>query len=71
MNPLGQKGHLALMYADLLDAMWKRDQTPINAAKLKERIVIKASQFQGHNQQDSQELILYMLDGLHERACER
>ena len=38
----------------------------VNALNLKKRIVMKADQFRGYAQQDSQELIMYLLDGLHE-----
>ncbi len=65
-NPLGQKGYLADAYAKLLDDMWRGDCRVVNAHALKKRIVMKAEQFSGYSQQDSQELILYVLDGLHE-----
>eukprot|EP01022_Parablepharisma_sp_SALTPOND_P006781 TRINITY_DN1273_c0_g1_i1.p1 TRINITY_DN1273_c0_g1~~TRINITY_DN1273_c0_g1_i1.p1 ORF type:complete len:1282 (+),score=171.25 TRINITY_DN1273_c0_g1_i1:4387-8232(+) len=65
-NPLGQKGYLAETYADLLNDMWRGNYRAVSAYDLKRRIVVNASQFRGYAQQDSQELILYMLDGLHE-----
>ncbi len=65
-NPLGQKGYLASSYAELLSEMWMGHSHVVNAYHLKKRIVQKAEQFSGYSQQDSQELILYVLDGLHE-----
>jgi len=66
VNPLGQKGYLACAFADLLNEIWKGNFRAVSAYELKKRIVVNAGQFKGYAQQDSQELILYMLDGLHE-----
>ncbi len=65
-NPLGQKGYLAQAYAELILDMWKGSSRVMTAYNLKKRIAIKSEQFSGYAQHDSQELILYVLDGLHE-----
>eukprot|EP00826_Nyctotherus_ovalis_P029902 TRINITY_DN2371_c0_g5_i4.p1 TRINITY_DN2371_c0_g5~~TRINITY_DN2371_c0_g5_i4.p1 ORF type:complete len:932 (-),score=291.53 TRINITY_DN2371_c0_g5_i4:108-2882(-) len=65
-NPLGQKGYFAETYAELLDEMWRGNSKSTDAYTLKRRIVVNAKQFQGYAQHDSQELIMAMLDGLHE-----
>jgi len=65
-NPLGQKGYLAQAYAELILDMWKGNSRVMTAYALKKRIAIKSEQFTGYAQHDSQELILYVLDGLHE-----
>eukprot|EP01022_Parablepharisma_sp_SALTPOND_P021640 TRINITY_DN430_c0_g1_i2.p1 TRINITY_DN430_c0_g1~~TRINITY_DN430_c0_g1_i2.p1 ORF type:complete len:954 (-),score=101.40 TRINITY_DN430_c0_g1_i2:5438-8299(-) len=65
-NPLGQKGYLANAYSDLILDMWKGGSRVMTAYNLKKRIAIKSEQFSGYAQHDSQELIVYVLDGLHE-----
>eukprot|EP01022_Parablepharisma_sp_SALTPOND_P011987 TRINITY_DN1528_c0_g1_i1.p2 TRINITY_DN1528_c0_g1~~TRINITY_DN1528_c0_g1_i1.p2 ORF type:complete len:951 (-),score=91.24 TRINITY_DN1528_c0_g1_i1:6395-9247(-) len=67
-NPLGQKGDFAKAYADTLDSLWitSASNLSINALSLKKQIVLKAGHFRGPSQQDAQELILHILDGLHE-----
>lgn len=65
-NPLGQQGKFADAYAGLVENLWKGDNSAINAKDLKSRIVLKSDQFQGFAQQDCQELIMNVLDGLHE-----
>ncbi len=65
-NPLGQKGNLAQAYSDLIEDLWRGSARFVSAAELKRHIVLKADQFRGSAQQDCQELILHLLDGLHE-----
>ena len=65
-NPLGQKGYLAEAYANLMNNMWRGKNRAVSASALKKRIVVNAGQFSGYGQHDSQELIMYMLDGLNE-----
>jgi len=65
-NPLGQKGYFAEAYAELIDEMWRGNSRSTDARILKKRIVINAKQFHGYAQHDSQELIISILDGLHE-----
>jgi len=67
VNPLGQKGEFAKTYAETIEDLWlTKNSKPINALALKKKIVQKAGQFKGNAQQDSQELILHILDALHE-----
>jgi len=65
-NPLGHKGQLAKEYANLIHNLWKTEYKTTDPATLKSRIERNVTQFKGHEQHDSQEFILYMLDGLHE-----
>ncbi|EGR29185.1 ubiquitin carboxyl-terminal hydrolase family protein, putative [Ichthyophthirius multifiliis] len=65
-NPLGTGGYLAAAYAELIKNIWLGSNSCESPWELK-RIVGKfAPQFSGFNQQDSQELLSYLLDGIHE-----
>ncbi|WKY05989.1 hypothetical protein Q1695_006301 [Nippostrongylus brasiliensis] len=65
-NPLGTRGELARAYGDLLHNMWSGENTSIVPRKVKMTIGQFAPRFSGYAQQDSQELLAYVLDGLHE-----
>ena len=66
VNPLGQKGELAIAYAELAKEMWSGQSSYTSPRQLKLHISRFAPQFIGFQQQDSQELLSYLLDGLHE-----
>lgn len=65
-NPLGQNGELATAWADLIKEMWNGQNSYTSPRQLKLHISRVAPQFIGYQQQDSQELLSYLLDGLHE-----
>lgn len=65
-NPLGCGGHLAEAYGQLLKDMWSGDFTCVSPTEFKHQIGKKAPQFQGYQQQDSQELMSFLMDGLNE-----
>lgn len=65
-NPLGMKGELAYAFGDLLRKLWAIDRTPVAPRQFKARLGRFAPQFSGFNQHDSQELLSFLLDGLHE-----
>jgi ubiquitin carboxyl-terminal hydrolase 4/11/15 len=65
-NPIGTGGKLAVVYAELLKEMWMGSQAYVSPWDFKKVIGRVASQFMGYGQQDSQELLSYLLDGLHE-----
>ncbi|EAR83728.2 ubiquitin carboxyl-terminal hydrolase (macronuclear) [Tetrahymena thermophila SB210] len=65
-NPLGANGHLAVSYADLVRDIWQGGDSSVSPHYLKKVIGKFAPQFYGYSQQDSQELLSYLLDGLHE-----
>lgn len=65
-NKLGTKGQLALRYADLLKEVWTASTRSIAPLKLRFCMTKYAPQFAGGGQHDSQELLEWMLDGLHE-----
>uniref|UniRef100_A0A915JJJ5 ubiquitinyl hydrolase 1 n=1 Tax=Romanomermis culicivorax TaxID=13658 RepID=A0A915JJJ5_ROMCU len=65
-NPLGCGGKLAIAFAYLCEQIWTSGDSFSDAAHVKEIIGTKSSQFSGFGQQDSQEFISFLLDGLHE-----
>ncbi|CAG8441081.1 8870_t:CDS:2 [Scutellospora calospora] len=65
-NPLGTKGVLADKFATLIRVMWSDQYVSVSPVSFKEAIGCFAPQFSGSEQQDSQELLAYLLDGLHE-----
>ncbi|EFA85169.1 peptidase C19 family protein [Heterostelium album PN500] len=65
-NPLGCHGDLAIEYAKLIKQLWRGDITSTGPRELKSQIERFAPQFQGYHQHDSQELLAFLLDGLHE-----
>jgi len=65
-NPLGLNGELALAFGELLRSLWTTDRKPVAPQHFKEKIACFAPQFSGFNQHDSQELLAFLLDGLHE-----
>ncbi|CAH0516135.1 unnamed protein product [Peronospora belbahrii] len=65
-NPLGMKGMMAVEFASLLRRMWSNEYKVVTPTKVKSVIGQYAPQFAGYQQQDSQELMNFLLDGLHE-----
>lgn len=65
-NPLGLDGELALAFGELLRRLWSTDRKPVAPYHFKAKIACFAPQFSGFNQHDSQELLAFLLDGLHE-----
>lgn len=65
-NPLGMKGEIAEAYADLVKQAWSGHHRSIIPQVFKNKVGHFASQFLGFQQHDSQELLSFLLDGLHE-----
>lgn len=65
-NPLGMQGELALSFGDLLRKLWSSGRTSVAPRAFKTKLARFAPQFSGYNQHDSQELLAFLLDGLHE-----
>ncbi|KAF9609046.1 hypothetical protein IFM89_012486 [Coptis chinensis] len=65
-NPLGMVGELALAFGELLRKLWAPGRSPIAPRPFKTKLARFAPQFSGYNQHDSQELLAFLLDGLHE-----
>eukprot|EP00854_Cymbomonas_tetramitiformis_P020716 gene20716-24826_t len=65
-NPMGLGGELAIAYGSLMQALWKDSAASVHPRAFKGKLAQFAPQFSGYNQQDSQELLAFLLDGLHE-----
>ncbi|XP_033720840.1 ubiquitin carboxyl-terminal hydrolase 4 isoform X4 [Tursiops truncatus] len=65
-NPLGMKGEIAEAYAELIKQMWSGRDAHVAPRTFKTQVGRFAPQFSGYQQQDSQELLAFLLDGLHE-----
>jgi hypothetical protein len=65
-NPLGMKGDVAQAYGQLIHEMWSSTTDYCAPKLLKQSVAKYAPQFSGFSQQDSQEFMSFLLDGLHE-----
>lgn len=66
-NPLGMNGEIAEAYGNLIHNLWNKSAALSYAPRdFKFTIGRFASQFVGYAQHDSQELLAFLLDGLHE-----
>ncbi|CAH9115478.1 unnamed protein product [Cuscuta epithymum] len=65
-NPLGMNGEIASAFGDLLKQLWAPGATPVSPRTFKLKLSHFAPQFSGFSQHDSQELLAFLLDGLHE-----
>eukprot|EP01107_Rhizomastix_libera_P010242 TRINITY_DN265_c0_g2_i3.p1 TRINITY_DN265_c0_g2~~TRINITY_DN265_c0_g2_i3.p1 ORF type:complete len:1276 (+),score=402.87 TRINITY_DN265_c0_g2_i3:39-3830(+) len=65
-NPLSRNGEFATEFSEFIKKMWKGNQGVVSPSSLKATIGKYAPQFAGFSQQDSHELIINLLDGLHE-----
>ncbi|KAE8692978.1 Ubiquitin carboxyl-terminal hydrolase 8 [Hibiscus syriacus] len=65
-NPLGMNGEIASAFGDLLRKLWAPGATTVPPRTFKSKLARFAPQFSGFNQHDSQELLAFLLDGLHE-----
>ena len=65
-NPIGTKGQLTSKYAKMIQALWCSIDSVFSPYMLKNSISDFQPMFSGYNQHDSQELLSFLLDGLHE-----
>ena len=65
-NPLGMQGQIAHAYTHLLKDMWSGNNSSVSPREFKHTVSRFAPQFSGYAQHDSQELLAFLLDGLHE-----
>jgi hypothetical protein len=65
-NPLGKNGRLALAFGSLLHDMWSGENMSVTPKRIKDILAEKASLFHGYAQNDAQEFMAFLLDGLHE-----
>ena len=59
-------GKLALAFGALMERLWQGDVGHVSPKLFKWQLAKFAPQFSGYAQQDSQELLAFLLDGLHE-----
>ncbi|XP_065576578.1 ubiquitin carboxyl-terminal hydrolase 15-like [Artemia franciscana] len=65
-NPLGNHGEIARAYADLIRTIWSGQHSSYSPRQFKIQVGRFAPQFSNYLQHDSQELLTFLLDGLHE-----
>uniref|UniRef100_A0A915IEB7 ubiquitinyl hydrolase 1 n=1 Tax=Romanomermis culicivorax TaxID=13658 RepID=A0A915IEB7_ROMCU len=65
-NKFGMKGQIALQYANLVRDLWSGNTKVTAPLKLRYTVCKYAPTFNDFNQHDCQELISFLLDGLHE-----
>lgn len=65
-NFLGTGGKLATAYAQLLKEMWLGKKKVVKPNQFKKQLSEFAPQFSGTYQHDAQELLSFLLDGIHE-----
>lgn len=65
-NSLGSGGYLVKEYADLIKKIWLSQNNSLSPWSFKKAFGNFATQFAGYNQQDSQEMLSLLIDGLHE-----
>uniref|UniRef100_A0A7N4NYA3 Ubiquitin carboxyl-terminal hydrolase n=1 Tax=Sarcophilus harrisii TaxID=9305 RepID=A0A7N4NYA3_SARHA len=65
-NLLGHKGEVAEEFGIIMKALWTGQYRYISPKDFKITIGKINDQFSGYSQQDSQELLLFLMDGLHE-----
>lgn len=73
-NFLGTGGKLVTAYAELTKHMWLGSKSVVEPADFKKQLQTFAPQFLGYHQHDAQELLAFLLDGIHEdlnRVIER
>ncbi|KAJ9597759.1 hypothetical protein L9F63_011367 [Diploptera punctata] len=65
-NPLGMRGEIAKSFGDLMKTMWSGKHAYTMPRNFKLQVGKFAPQFSGYQQHDAQELLTFLLDGLHE-----
>mmetsp|Transcript_15523 Transcript_15523/g.48578 ORF Transcript_15523/g.48578 Transcript_15523/m.48578 type:complete len:1140 (-) Transcript_15523:33-3452(-) len=65
-NPIGTKGQLSDAYASLVSRLWAGSSVSLSPKELKYQVGKWNAQFAGYAQHDAQELMVWMLDALHE-----
>ena len=65
-NPLGHNGQIAKAYAGLVSSIYTEGMHSFSPKNFKQTLGKYAPMFSGYGQQDSQEFMSFLIDGLHE-----
>ncbi|SCV70333.1 BQ2448_1727 [Microbotryum intermedium] len=65
-NPLGMRGQVAESFGQLIERLWSTSSGAYAPRDFKQALSRFAPQFSGYGQQDTQELLAFLLDGVHE-----
>lgn len=65
-NPLGMGGQVAEAFGQLIERLWASSGSSVAPREFKQALSRFAPQFSGYGQQDTQELLAFLLDGVHE-----
>ena len=65
-NPLGMNGEVAKAFGTLIERIWAGGNQAVTPREFKQTLSKFAPAFSGWQQHDSQELLAFLLDGLHE-----
>ncbi|KAG1670073.1 Ubiquitin carboxyl-terminal hydrolase 15 [Nymphon striatum] len=65
-NPLGMRGEIAKAFGELVKNLWSGRYSHVSPKNFKMQVGRFAPQFSGYSQHDTQELMAFLLDGLHE-----
>ncbi|XP_043245405.1 ubiquitin carboxyl-terminal hydrolase 15-like [Amphibalanus amphitrite] len=65
-NPLGMRGEIARAFGSLVQEMWSGRHQSTVPRTFKHQVSRFAPQFSGYQQHDSQEMLTFILDALHE-----
>ena len=65
-NPLGHHGEIAKSYGNFIDGIYSTNSGAFNPSQLKRTVGKYGPSFAGYGQQDSQEFLAFLLDGLSE-----
>ena len=62
----GSKGELTESFVELLRSLWHRKYHPDLSLKFKQLVAKHGTQYDGYDQHDAQEFLLWLLDKVHE-----
>lgn len=65
-NTFGSRGEIAETYSQLVKTMWSEQDPIVTPIRFKDIVGKFAPQFQGNEQHDSQEFLIFLLDAIHE-----
>ena len=65
-SDLKKRSGVATAFGEVISTIWSQSSSSTSPASLKRQIESVAPQFSGYRQHDSQELLLALLDGIHE-----